>query len=1142
MTDRLLQTIVADVLGFDPLQKNTTEISFVQAGGDSLQAMNITARALRECNLHISVGELLSNQPLQHVLGMAQPIQPFNLEEERETVHEEAAPSETLTSVQRGMWLVQELVGGTAYNLLFVAHMDGLLHEDMLVDAIKQTVACHEGLRTYFRVSDEDYQRVVVPNYEPELKRVYVSVEANFQALLEVQMKERGQQMFDLVKEPPLMFTLISDGVGKHALLLAVHHILLDGWSVGILFRDLFRFYSALIAGEKVTRSRAPQLDTLLRHQQKLRQSGEIDRQLQFWSAHLADVPFVLELPSDLVRPARQQPVGKRIPFQVSKVATTRMRMVSQQLGITAFTGLLAGYALLLSRYTGQKRFLLGIPSPNRSTPELQELIAPCVNCIPVLINIDEDVSVQQYLIALQHSIGESLSHAEVSLDELIHTLDCEREQDRNTIIQFVMGMHDQLIERNLNLEQLNVIIKDGHGGGSPFDMSLFVQYADSLPGGELEYATTVITDAEAATFLQNFLFTVEELLSHLDSKLEDVRGIAPSQMQRLQQINATEQIYRERSLDHLLEEQAQATPDTLALESPAERITLNFSELNHAAIIQATKLLRAGVVAGDMVIVAIERSIAEIVAVTGILRAGAVYVTVDPQWPEARLQQLLHIASPTAIITSEKDRARLSALSEKDIATVACWQSSWQEELATALPPPRDDMDKLAYVSFTSGSTGTPKGVCITHRNVVRLVDGSATYTECGPGERWLRFAPLAFDASTLEIFGPLLKGGTIVIFPDRLPSPIELGQFIARHRVTRMFLTSGLFRLIVDFSPESFRAVRQVISGGDIVPADHVKRFLHRNPHLYITNGYGPTESTTFAVCFSVASEKEVQTTLPIGYPIPNTQVYVVDERNRLLPLGARGELVIAGDGLAAGYLHNPGETEHCFGHFSKDVDKRLYKTGDVTRFDVENRLHFLGRRDHQVKVRGFRIELEEIRQVICTHHAVTDAVVIVVNNANGMKSLFAVVATGQQGNEFLQEIKDFASKQLPHYTLPHFWKLVEQLPVTQNGKIDRRMLEKMAKEVKPEKQQQVAIVEDEMYSQARAIWENILQHSSFTNEDDFFNIGGDSLRMVRLMGTVRKQFNVNLSLKDFYAQPTLTYLTEVLRSQAQLQPIEV
>ncbi|MFC1400706.1 MULTISPECIES: amino acid adenylation domain-containing protein [Streptacidiphilus] len=579
---------------------------------------------------------------------------------------------------------------------------------------------------------------------------------------------------------------------------------------------------------------------------------------------------------------------------------------------------------------------------------------------------------------------------------------------------------------------------------GEGVEVVLRADWSADRPGdgwaGSTGCLAGVWTPAELAAFSADLLAAVAELAA-ASGPVEDVRCIAPERRALLRRINGTDRDFPTASLEELFHRTARRFPDAVAVRDGD--VELTYRQLVAAAGKQARLLVEAGVAPGDTVLIGLPRSAAEIVAVLGTVQAGAAYVGVDLGSPPAHLARIVAKCRPAAVLHSPEDGTAPPA----GVRSVPVWNPSWNDESdpdpgsITLLPGGAGE--RLAYVAFTSGSTGEPKGVCVPHLGVVRLVHG-ADYARLGPGERVLRLSPLAFDASTLELWGALLTGAALEVYTEPLPSPTELGEFLVERGVTVAWFTAGLFRLLAEFAPDSLHGLRQVLTGGDVVPHEHVARLLERHPGLVVTNGYGPTENTTFTTTHSVARPEDVDGPLPIGSPIPGTRVHVLDGRGRLLPPGAVGELYTSGAGLATGYLGDEDETARRFGCFSTDLTaERLYRTGDLVRYDGLGRLRFLGRADDQVKLRGYRVEPAAIAAVIARLPGVQDALVFAIGADSATKRLVAAVVPAAGGAPAPVGLRQALEQQLPSYMVPALWTVVDELPLTRNGKVDRKAL---------------------------------------------------------------------------------------------------
>ncbi|KAB1933414.1 amino acid adenylation domain-containing protein, partial [Micromonospora sp. ALFpr18c] len=792
--------------------------------------------------------------------------------------------------------------------------------------------------------------------------------------------------------------------------------------------------------------------------------------------------------------------------------------------GVTPFTVLLGAYALTLGRWTGARSMVIGVSLLGRDTEELTELVAATGNLVPVRVDIDDDLSVTPYLRAVQGSLAKSIDAGALPFEEIVNLLGVERDLGAHPLVQASFGMHDELIPQRITAGDVTVRVEEGHGGGAQFDVSLLFGRSEPTLLGQLEYATSVWQRSEAAAFADDYQAAVAELTGDVTGVLTDVRCVSRKRLALLHELNRTREEFPRKGLGELFAEVVDRVPDAIAVREGNRELT--YAQLAAAAGRQAALLRELGVQPGDRVLVGLERSAGEIIGLLGVVLAGAAYVGIELNQPGPQLEAILAKAAPRAALVPEDAAAQLAA---KGVPLCASWAPDWPSEpLAAAAYQAVETDASLAYVAFTSGSTGLPKGVCVPHRAVVRLAH-EPDFVTLAPGDRMLRLSPLAFDASTLEIWATLLGGATLEVYPAGTPSPSELGAFLRDREITVAWLTAGLFRLVEEFAPEGFAAMRQLITGGDVVPHEHVARVLARYPGLVVTNGYGPTENTTFTLTHSVRSTNEVDGPLPIGTPVPGSRAYILDDRYRHVPPGGVGELFCAGAGLADGYLDDPAETTKMFGRFSPDVPERLYRTGDLVRLDTQGQVRFLGRRDHQVKLRGYRIELSAVSDALTEDRSVKDAVVVVTDADSAEKRIVAaVVAADDQITATM--LRDRLAERLPVYMVPTLWAIVDQVPLTDNGKVDRkaivaRALPAGAVSRRPAPAPRPATVEAIELTTVISLFVKALDNAEteVVADTDFFISGGNSMGAVRLIRLVREQLGATVRLRDFLLTPT-------------------
>jgi amino acid adenylation domain-containing protein len=1121
--------------------------SFVELGGDSLGAMHLAALADEWLGVRIQVRALLGEGPLMSVLGSAAAVVPVTQNADPTSgqdgdQHDEPA-DDFASHAQLGMWLTEQASGGVPYNLVFICFVEqGHLEPALLRQAIGEIIVRHDGLRSVFRQRHGDVVREVLAAAEPEFTAVgYDGTDEDFEGHARRAAVEFGREPFDVSALPALRFLLlsrtpaVSRRSGHQAVILSAHHMMLDGLAVGLLLREVFTRYSELETGTPNVAVPGPgvAMQTLFQHQNALRASGEWDRQAELWGERMEGVLPVLELPSDRPRPGVRDTSGTRIPVQLDHAASSSAADRALELGITPFAFLLAAFGLTVSRWTGARSLLVGIPLIGRGTSELMRLIAYAGNLVPVRIDIDDGETAADYLRSVQRSLVSSIEAGDLPFAELVTRLGIERSPGSHPLVQVCFGMHDQLVPERITTDSVQVRVEEGHGGGSQFDLSVMISRSQPSFAGYAEYTTSVWSAAEAEGFVADFLAAAEQLAAATSpaaarTLLQEVRCMPDHRRALLAGINQTSCDFPATSLDELFRQAARRWPQAVAVRDAGAELT--FGQLAQAAAEQARLLRAAGVGAGDRVLIGVERSVAEAVAILGTVWAGGAYIGIDLSMPPAHIAKLVARSTPAAAIAGPENARHLARYG---INVVPAWDPAWPAGLEETPLAARDN-GRLAYVAFTSGSTGEPRGVAVPHRAVIRLVH-EAGYVRLGPGEHMLRLSPLAFDASTLELWGSLLTGTTLEVCPPGLLSPGELGAFLTERRVSVGWLTAGLFRLMEEFAPAALGSLRQLLTGGDVVPYEHVARALRRHPGLVITNGYGPTENTTFTTVYSVRRPEDVTGPLPIGTPVDGTRVYVLDDRARQIPPGAVGELYVGGEGLADGYLGDPAATARHFGYFSPDVDERLYRTGDTVRLDSRGRLQFLGRADDQVKVRGFRIEPDAIGAVLTAHPDVHDAVVAVTEGDSTDKRLMAAVVLVPGSAVTAADLRGSLSDQLPSYMVPALWALVDRIPVTANGKVDRRALAALAMPAAlPARDPEAS----GMHALALALFAEAIDPASpdagsgLAGESDFFMAGGSSMAAVRLVALVKERLGVTLRLRDFLLSPTADTLCRLIQ----------
>ncbi|HEX8825306.1 MAG TPA: amino acid adenylation domain-containing protein, partial [Archangium sp.] len=812
-----------------------------------------------------------------------------------------------LSFAQERLWLVDQMVGGgPLYNMPCAVRLSGPLDVAALEHALSEVVRRHEALRTAIRAERGEPVQEVLPAVPLSLAPVELAdlPESEREDRVAVLAREEALRPFDLARGPLLRAKLLRLGREHHVLLLTMHHIVSDGWSVGVLARELTALYGASTRGEPSPLAELPlQYGDYSLWQRRWLEGGELERQLGYWKRQLDALPR-LQLRTDRPRPAVQSYRGRSQRFLLPRALVERLETLGRGEGTTLFMVLLGVFDVVLKRYSGQDDLVVGTDVANRNRPEIEGLIGFFTNQLVLRADLSGDPSFRELLARLRRVTLEAYEHQDVPFERLVRALRPERDAAMSPLFQVKLVLQNAPAP-SLALPGLSPSLIDADGGETArWDLLLDLSPGEAGLWARAEYSTDLFDEATIARLWEHFLLAAEGVAADPGRRISATPLVTAAERERMDQWNDTGTDYpRQATVHGLFEAQAAATPDAVAVTFEGQQLT--YAELDRRANQLAHHLLSLGVSPGGRVGLCLERSVEMVVGLLGILKAGCAYLPLDPSYPVERLGYLIQDGRLLALVTRSELADELPAQwvpvvsVDEDADALAS-----QPVTAPALPV---TAGHEAYVLYTSGSTGTPKGVAVPHRAIVRLVRDT-TYAHFGPDETVLQFAPLAFDASTLELWGALLNGGRLAVFPPHMPSLEELGGFIARNGITTMWLTAGLFHQLVDHALEALAPVRQLLAGGDVLSPSHVQRVVDRYPGCRVINGYGPTENTTFTCCYPVPVGERLTGSVPIGRPISNTRVYVLDAAMAPVPVGAPGELYTGGDGLAHGYLNAP------------------------------------------------------------------------------------------------------------------------------------------------------------------------------------------------------------------------------------------
>ncbi|WP_244237808.1 non-ribosomal peptide synthetase, partial [Corallococcus llansteffanensis] len=847
-----------------------------------------------------------------------------------------------------------------------------------------------------------------------------------------------------------------------------------------------------------------------------------LQTQLDYWKQKLAGVS-ALELPTDKPRPPVQSFRGAQVPVTLTAEASGRLKTLGLQEGVTPFMLLLGAFQVLLSRYSGQDDVTVGSPIAGRQRGELEDLIGFFVNTLVLRTQVDAQHSFLHLLQQVKETALGAYAHQDVPFERLVEKLQPTRDRSRSPLFQVLFALQNAPTSAPLRGQSLELHRLEVDTTTAKFELQLILSDTPDGYQGALVFNTDLFESATAARMAAHFLRLVEALVARPEAPLASVSMLSDAERQQvLVDWNATASDFpRTSTLPEVFSQVVARFPDKVAVESGDAHLT--YRQLDTRANRLAHHLRGLGVATDSRVALAVERSLELVVGLVAILKAGGAYVPLDPSYPRERLIAMVADARPGVLVTTH---ALLPKLPE-GLATVVLDEVSL-DDLPTHALPPAALPNSLAYVDFTSGSTGRPKGVGTPHSAVLRTLFG-AGYTHFGPEETFLLLAPLSFDASTFEVWGALLHGSRLVVMPPQPPSLEELGAVLQRSGVTTLWLTSGLFTQMVDGHLEGLRSVRHLLTGGDVVSAPHARRVVE-TLRVPVINGYGPTESTVFATTFHLTDAAHTGASLPIGRPLGNTRVYVLDAHGQPVPVGVPGELFIGGEGLARGYVEQPALTAERFvpDAFCGQPGARLYRTGDQARWSAQGTLEFLGRLDAQVKLRGYRIELPEVEAALLRHPEVREAVVLVREDAPGDKRLVGYVTTPHALDTAL--LRAFLQQRLPEYMVPSALVRLDVLPLTAQAKVDRKALPPPEAGASPSADRYVA-PRTPTEALLATLWAEVLRRDRVGVTEDFFALGGHSLLAVRLAAGIRARTGQSLPLAALFQAPTIEQLARFL-----------
>ncbi|MDY7049586.1 MAG: amino acid adenylation domain-containing protein [Microcystis panniformis WG22] len=1040
-----------------------------------------------------------------------------------------------LSFAQQRLWFLQQLSPDShSYNLLDALRLEGNLNLLALEQSLSELIRRHEILRTTFpMVEGQPIQRIAPPS----------PVSLPLQDLQNLSKNEQTEHLqeiaiafslkpFDLAKESLVQFKLLKLGSQEYVLLLKMHHIIYDGWSLSIFFSELSQLYAAFVRGLP---SPLPELsiqyaDFAVWQRQWL--TGEVlERQLNYWRKQLQDAPNILELPTDYPRPPIPSFRGDGQVFRLNQDLTQRLKRLSQESGATLFMTLLAAFFVLISRYSGQLDVLVGSPIANRNSSAIEKLMGFFANTLALRGDLGGNPSFLELLERVKQTTLSAYAHQDLPFEMLVEKLQLNRDLSHNPLIQVMFSLQNtpqsEASLSGLKMENLPLSVELK----ARFDLEVnFWEVSDCLEAVWC-YSTDLFATGSINQMGQHFQNLLTAIAANPNMGIFELPMLSDAERnQLLSSWNETHTDYpSDKCIHQLFEEQVERTPNAVAVVFKGQQLT--YAELNSRANQLAHYLQSLELKLEDKIGVCIERSPLMVIAILAILKAGGAYVPLDIAYPSERLAFMIENVQCPIILTQNHLSERLPVNNNQGMIDIESkWESIAQyspENIASKVTP-----NNLAYIIYTSGSTGTPKGTEVLHRNIIGFIF-AVDYVQLDAHQIWLQHSSISWDALTLELWTPLLFGGRCVLYPGNVINPEDLRKIIKEEGVNILWLTCALFNLMIDTTPESLLGVKQLITGGETLSVAHVRRGLALLPKTQIINGYGPSECTVFTCCYPIYKQlDENLASIPIGKPIGDRKVYLLDRNLQPVPVGVYGEIHVGGASVARGYLNQLALTREKFISNPFLAGDTLYKTGDLARYLPDGNIEYVGRIDNQVKIRGFRIELGEIEAVLSQNDAVQSSCVIVREDNPGEKQLVAYVVPKLGVKLTSGDLRQFLRDKLPGYMVPGAFVLLEFLPLTANGKIDRRALKAPSNTsdsdrfIEARNQLELNLVQ---------IWSKVLKIDKISVQDNFFNLGGHSLLAPYLITQIKEQLGKEIAVTTIFQNPTIEQLATIIQTEA-------
>ncbi|MCK4258177.1 MAG: amino acid adenylation domain-containing protein, partial [Halanaerobiales bacterium] len=1095
------------------VEKIGTSDNFFTLGGHSLKAIQVTSRILKEFDVDLPLIELFKTPTIKEIAEYINKTETTLFAAIERVEKREYYPA---SSAQKRIYALRQLEGeNITYNMPTVMILEGELDKELFRDVFKKLIKHHEAFRTSFEMIDGEVVQFIHDEVEFSI-RVVEADEAELDATVKSLIRP-----FDLKKAPLLRVEFVRFAENKYVFIVDMHHIISDGVSTANLIKDL----ATLFAGKELPELRLQYKDFAV-WQNELFASEKIKEQEKYWLETFAGEIPVLNLQTDYLRPAVMTYEGDIFNFEIDQKLTSELNELASKNGATLFMTLLAFYNLLLAKYAGQEDIVVGTPSAGRRHSDLENIIGMFVNTLamrnyPTLSN-----RFVEFLADVKENALKAYEYQDYQFEMLIDQLNLRRDMNRNPLFDTMFAMQKQDITTNSEtyLTDLKLLPYKFENKTAKFDLLLHAIETNQGTRLSFTYNTNLFKEETIRRMAKHFVNIVEEVVKNPDAKMQAITMITEEEKsQLLYEFNQTNTEYpKDKVIHHLFIDQVNQTPDKNAIVFENQQLT--YRELNKKSDQLAGLLRDKGVRADQIVGIMVEPGLEMFIGILGILKAGGAYLPIDAQYPVERIEYMVNDSHSNIVLTQNHLKDKLEFVEEvisldnedlysNDFANIEIVNKS----------------NDLAYVIYTSGSTGKPKGVLIEHKSLVNLTYWHINYYEITSLDCSTKYAGFGFDASVWEIFPYIISGATIHVIAEEMRLDVnKLNAYFEENQITISFLPTQLCEQFMTLKNNS---LRKLLTGGD-------KLKFYQDTNYQLINNYGPTENTVVTTHYEVDKQYN---NIPIGKPIDNTKVYILDKSDQLQPVGVPGELCISGDGLARGYLNNAELTDKKF-VTNPYTGERMYRTGDLTRWYLDGNIEFLGRIDYQVKIRGFRIELGEIENRLLEHEMIRETIVIDKADQNDTKYLCAYIVTDTEIS--VADLRTYLAKDLPEYMIPSYFISLDKMPLTRNGKVDRKALP--TPEGNLELGTEYVAPQDEAEEKMAKIWSEVLSVEKVGINDNFFELGGHSLKAIQLTSKVLKEFNVEMPLQEIFKTPTIKELVEYVQQAKKtvftaIEPVE-